>query len=603
MKTHLRYLFFLQFDCLKWLLGVCLVSIISFCLTVDAAKIELRSQKTQRNEIVVQQGDIISLEVFADVGQVPSSAAEIYLSFEPDKLRVKDPTIPFDQGDFHNGNVALNKSINNHEVGFAIVSNALPYPKGAGVIAKIRFVAVAEGTAEVKFNVKPEDWDRGKYTFFTQFNKGQAEPKSFKDVVGAKIQVKKTLLQIDKFGLQRFVYDNPGDNINLDDFAIVSGSEGRPILNWAIDAEDKFGRPVEIDKNGANQLIIRPVLPKTREDEIKVALRLSLKVGDSLAVDSTVIYVVNQDVPIIKAFPELRFRTGAEGIILLDNYVQDEDNKNAELRWEVEQLPVELKVAGVSLDKVDRSKGIVDNPPRLAFRTGNPINSEQHFDINLKVTDPDGNYDTATMRIVVEPLPFVRIDLVMPSELTLLRNEEHKLELARYTDIEPKAAIDEIVWDVLPSEHIDVLVKNLVVVLRPQQDWVGSAEKIVIRAIFEGKKIDESSINVTVFDLPEEQTRTFPIMLIRNPIVKNEFKVIAVLSDVSEMTAAFVIPEVPDVLPQTVSLKKIASSREVWFCRYSLSKPPIKGQKLIVSIVGKDTRNQNILPSTNVFEF
>jgi len=603
MKTYLRYLFFLQFDCIKWLLGVCLVPIMFLGLTADAAKIELRSQKTQRNEIVVQQGDIISLEVFIDVGQVPSSAAEIYLSFEPDKLRVKDPVIPFDQGDFHNGNVALNKSINNHEVGFAIVSNALPYPKGTGVIAQIRFVAVAEGTAEVKFNVKPEDWDRGKYTFFTQFNKGQAEPKSFKDVVGAKIQVKKTLLQIDKFGLQRFVYDNPGDNINLDDFAIVSGSEGKPILNWAIDAEDKFGRPVEIDKNGANQLIIRPVLPKTREDEIKVALRLSLKVGDSLAVDSTIIYVVNQDVPIIKAFPELRFRIGAEGIILLDNYVQDEDNKNAELRWEVEQLPVELKVAGVSLDKVDRSKGIVDNPPRLAFRTGNPINSEQHFDINLKVTDPDGNYDTATMRIVVEPLPFVRIDLVMPSELTLLRNEEHKLELARYTDIEPKAAIDEIVWDVLPSEHIDVLVKNLVVVLRPQQDWVGSAEKIVIRAIFEGKKIDESSINVTVFDLPEEQTRTFPIMLIRNPIVKNEFKVIAVLSDVSEMTAAFVIPEVPDVLPQTVSLKKIASSREVWFCRYSLSKPPIKGQKLIVSIVGKDTRNQNIPPSTNVFEF
>ena len=344
-------------------------------------------------------------------------------------------------------------------------------------------------------------------------------------------------------------------------------------------------------------------MPKTREDEVKVALRLSLKIGESLAVDSTVIYVVNQDVPIIKALPELRFRTGAEGIILLDNYVQDEDNKNAELKWEVGQLPVDLKVSGVSLDKVDRSKGIVDNPPRLAFRTGNPINSEQHFDISLKVTDPDGNYDTATMRIVVEPLPFVRIDLVMPSELTLLRNEEHKLELTRYTDIEPKAAIDEIVWDVSPSEHVDVLVKNLVVVLRPQQDWVGSAEKIVIRAIFEGKKIDESSINVTVFDLPEEKNKTFPIMLIRNPIAKNEFKVIAVLSDVSEMTAAFVIPEVSDVLPQTVNLKKIGSSRDVWFCRYSLSTPPSKGQKLIVSIVGKDTRNQNIPPSTDVFEF
>ena len=602
MKIHLRYLYS-QFKWIRWSLGICLVLIMSFCFAVDAAKIELRSKTTQRNEIVVQQGDIITLDVFADVGQTPSSAAEIYLSFKPDKLRIKDPVRPFDQGNFYTGNVALNKLINNREVGFAIVSNALPYPKGEGVIATIHFVAIGEGTVEIKFNVDQEDWDRGKYTFFTQFNEGRAEPKSFKDVVGAKIQVKSTLLQIDKFGLQRFVYDNPGDNINLDDFAIVSGSEGKPLLNWAVNAEDKFGRPIEIDKNAANQLIIRPVLPKTREDEIKVTLRLSLKIGESLAVDSTVIYVVNQDVPIIKALPELRFRVGAEGIILLDNYVQDEDNKNAELKWEVGQLPVELKVSGVSLDKVDRSKGIVDNPPRLAFRTNNPIDSEQHFDIKLKVADPDENYDTATMRIVVEPLPFVRIDLVMPSELTLLRNEEHKLELERYTDIEPKAAINEIVWDVSPSEHVDVLVKNLVVILRPQRDWVGSAEKIVIRAVFEGKKIDESSINVTVFDLPEEKTRTFPIMLIRNPIAKNEFKVIAIMSDVSEMTAAFVIPEVPDVLPQTINLKKIGSSRGVWFCRYSLSTPPSKGQKLIVSIVGKDTRNQNIPPSTNVFEF
>ena len=603
MKMYLRYLYRSQSNCIKWSLVACLTFIMSLGLAVDAAKIELRSQTTRRNEIVVQQGDIISLEVFTDVGQIPSSAAEVYLSFEPNKLRIKNSVRPFDQGNFYTGNVALNTSINNHEVGFAIVSNALPFPKGEGVVAKIHFVAIGEGTAEIKFNVGQEDWDRGKYTFFTQFNGEQAEPKSFKDVVGAKIQVKNTLLQIDKFGLQRFVYDNPGDNINLDDFAIVAGSEGTPLLSWVVNATDKFGRPVEIDKNAANQLIIRPVLPKTREDEIKVALRLSLKVGESLAVDSTVIYVINQDVPIIKALPELRFRTGAEGIILLDNYVQDKDNKNAELKWEIGQLPVELKVSGVSLDKVDRSKGIVDNPPRLAFRTGNPINSEQHFDVSLKVADPDGNYDTATMHIIVEPLPFVRIDLVMPNELTLLRNEEHKLELAKYTDIEPKAAIGEIVWDVAPSEHVDVLVRNLVVILRPQQDWVGSAEKVVIRAVFEGKKVDESSINVTVFDLPEEKVRTFPIMLIRNPIAKNEFKVVAIMSDVSEMTAAFVIPEMPDVLPQTVNLKKIGSARGVWFCRYALSTPPSNGQKLIVSIVGKDAKNRNIPPSTNVFEF
>ena len=86
-----------------------MVLIMSFGFAVDEAKIELRSKATQRNEIVVQQGDIITLDVFADVGQTPSSAAEIYLSFKPDKLRIKDPVIPFDQGNFYTGNVALNK--------------------------------------------------------------------------------------------------------------------------------------------------------------------------------------------------------------------------------------------------------------------------------------------------------------------------------------------------------------------------------------------------------------------------------------------------------------------------------------------------------------
>ena len=97
MKIHLHYLYCFQLNCIKWPLNVCLVFIMSLGLAVNAAKIELRSQTTQRNEIVVQQGDIISLEVFADVGQIPSSAAEIYLSFEPDKLRVKNPAIPFGQ--------------------------------------------------------------------------------------------------------------------------------------------------------------------------------------------------------------------------------------------------------------------------------------------------------------------------------------------------------------------------------------------------------------------------------------------------------------------------------------------------------------------------
>ena len=157
MKMYLRYLYRSQSNCIKWSLVACLTFIMSLGLAVDAAKIELRSQTTRENEVVVQQGDIISLEVFTDVGQIPSSAAEVYLSFEPNKLRIKNSVRPFDQGNFYTGNVALNTSINNHEVGFAVVSNALPFPKGEGVVAKIHFVGIDEGTAEIKFNVRQED--------------------------------------------------------------------------------------------------------------------------------------------------------------------------------------------------------------------------------------------------------------------------------------------------------------------------------------------------------------------------------------------------------------------------------------------------------------
>ena len=62
--------------------------ILLFKGVVDCAEIRLRSVDSLKSDITVQQGDLIDLEIFVDVGDIPSAGVEVYLTYEPDKLRL-----------------------------------------------------------------------------------------------------------------------------------------------------------------------------------------------------------------------------------------------------------------------------------------------------------------------------------------------------------------------------------------------------------------------------------------------------------------------------------------------------------------------------------
>ena len=94
----------------------------------DGAEIKLRSIDSLKSDITVQQGDLIDLELFIDVGETPSAGVEAYLTYEPDKLRLVNQEIPFVQGPFYTGTIVLNKVVSPTEIGFAVISNAAPYP-------------------------------------------------------------------------------------------------------------------------------------------------------------------------------------------------------------------------------------------------------------------------------------------------------------------------------------------------------------------------------------------------------------------------------------------------------------------------------------------
>ena len=111
--------------------------------------------------------------------------------------------------------------------------------------------------------------------------------------------------------------------------------------------------------------------PNRKGEVVKVDLRVSLKIGDSLAIDTATLWLDNKGIPVLIRFPELSFRAGSEEILLLDNFVKDMDHKNAELSWSIDGMPVALVIGGVSVNRLDKSKGIIDNPPRLTFRSLN----------------------------------------------------------------------------------------------------------------------------------------------------------------------------------------------------------------------------------------
>ena len=217
------------------------------------------------------------------------------------------------------------------------------------------------------------------------------------------------------------------------------------------------------------------------------------------------------------------------------------------------------------------------------------------------MTDPDENFDRGEFEVIVEPLPFVKLDLTLPNTISLIKNEEHHIDLSRYLDIEPREVFDEIVWQALPSEHIEVIIKNRILTLRPQRDWVGTAEKIKIVAKFEDKKVDEASMTVSIFELPEETTKTFPVILVRNPIIRTEFKIVSVLDNVADLTVGLIFPDSPDLKPKTLTMGKIAQSRNVWVVNYDLEKLPVGGVKIVASVIGRDNLNQNITPSAGTF--
>ena len=321
--------------------------------------------------------------------------------------------------------------------------------------------------------------------------------------------------------------------------------------------------------------------------------------------DSAILRIVNPNTPVIQQLPEVRFRADSTESILLDGFIQDKDDDKAGLRWTIDGLPADLIIDGIDIDGRDTTQGVVRNEHRLTFRvpSDKQPSQETQFNLDLITTDADGNFDSGTLRVIVSPRPAAKLELTLPTTVSFFKNEKHQIELDRHVQIDPPEARNQIVWQATSSAHINVTVQdNRILVFSPEKDWIGPAEAVIAAAIFEGRKIEEVVIQVSVSDRPEEDITRFPIAFVRNPVIKSEFKVVAILEDASELTATVEVLSEDAIPSQTIALKRIPPSRNVWFAGYSSGTKSLDGLKIAVNISGKDASGQDIPPATKTIQ-
>ena len=104
-----------------------------------------------------------------------------------------------------------------------------------------------------------------------------------------------------------------------------------------------------------------------------------------------------------------------------------------------------------------------------------------------------------------------------------------------------------------------------------------------------------------LFGIFNSAFKTFPVILIRNPILRYEFKIVSILDNVADLTVGLTFPESPDLTPRTLMMKKIDQAQNVWTVGYQLDSLPKDGVKVVATVIGRDNLGQDISPSMSTF--
>ncbi len=438
-----------------------------------------------------------------DVGGLRTGAIEIHLSYDPLLLQIMDsdpgtPQIqPFAGGAFYQG-VELR---NREEGGLLAYSVGLlgethQFATGQGIVASLQFRALQIGETDVRFNVTPQDWQDGHYTFFT-LNDGS--PKSFRDVFHAKLTISEAaglrLRPIEDIT----IFEDDSTTISLEDYLTVDPLMAANV-NWTYESIGEIH--VALDAV-THVLTLTPPGNWTGQQEILVVA--STPDGSVADVRFTMEVLPDPSDPVMQAFPQLQILEDKSQTVSLDAYVTDLDTPLDLLKWDV----LEAGELNVEVDNVTRELTISSQPGQFGTNI-----------IRLHVEDPEGNYDEGIVEIQILPSEGDTFTVEPFETIEMVSETPHLVDLAAHVHSNSIDA-SEIEWTISDNPDafmIDMSVHGSVKIT-PPVGWTG-ASHIQLTATAPGGDSEQVSLSIIVSPGLLER---YPLVcaVLRNPVISD----------------------------------------------------------------------------------
>jgi len=564
----------------KWIF---LLFSIFFASTALAATIELRETNSLQNNITVPIGSKFSIDVVMDVENNKTNAVEIYITFASTYLQIVDANPaksqiqPFQKREFYKDGTEILNSVKGNQLSYSIgiINREARLPTGKAVVATASFIAKRIGSTKLKFDAEEDDWKAGKYTFFTIVQGNDVQPRSFKNIINAAINITEAKpIILENIPDVKLMEDTISSDIDLDDYLTLNvGKEEQ--LTWNF--RGNLNIEVKVDRS-TRRLTLTPQHNWKGTEDITVT---ATNPSNAFASD-TFIATVQPDPadPVISTLPPVTFEAGtSDKSIDVDVYVTDKDTPTSDITWEVRNN-INVNV------EIDRETHIITFTSKKGW-TGTEV-------LVFTAIDPEKNDDMQTLTVTVTPgAGGTSFRLEQLPDVEFGRGETYQLGLDDYVK-DSKFPESDISWRVDSNKNIKVEIDNLshiVTFSNAQADWIGS-ERITFTAIAPDETSISQSITVTI---REPVAKYFTVAIIPSPIKPDYIDVAVVVKEgtqIGSLRATWNITK-----PVDIPMKQIV--HRIWRGTYII--PADAGGTATIEVSGTDAKGNVLTPESKRF--
>jgi len=332
---------------------------------------------------------------------------------------------------------------NDSDMDGTIIASTVTVPVGPKNGA---FIAASDGT--ILYNPDPDYFGRDSLYYRVADDSGMYSNDALVDITVLPVNDPPVISAIPD---QTILEEAEFSVITLDDY-VLDADDADPVLVWSFTGADELEisitdrvvhvRTPNLHWNGSETVVFTAADPEGLTDSDTVMFRV----------------VARGDPPRITSIPDQNIdEGGAFDQIVLDDFVTDPDHDRADLNW---------TWSGNHFLLV----GVVDRIASIAVPDQDWYGKE---DIVFRVNDPDGLFDTDTVRFVVAPVNDPPVVTAIPGQVILEGDTFKKISLDQYVN-DPDHADKDLSWTFSGNRFLEIIIEERIVsIAAPDSEWSG----------------------------------------------------------------------------------------------------------------------------------